>query len=251
MKKVIAILMAVMLCAALAVTAFAAQNPTIRDHADLLTASEEKKLQKKLDQIGEEYNVYLYVLTMESINGSPSLDYAEMMFWSNGLGYGEDQDGILLLVSMEERDWAIYTNGVGHDAVSNSEADEIGNRIAPLLKDEEYAAAFETFAEECEEYIDIEINGAPFPFLKVLFISLAVGAVVALIVTGIMKGQLKSVRMKAGASDYVRPGSMKVTLANEFFLYRTVTRRAKPKSSSSSGGGGGGGSRSGGSSGKF
>jgi uncharacterized protein len=139
---------------------------------------------------------------------------------------------------------------VGYDAISNSDADDIGSCIAPFLKNGEYAAAFETFAEECESYIDVEINGEPFPFLRVLVVSLAMGAIVALIVTGILKGQLRSVRAKAGASDYVRPGSMNVTVAREFFLYRTVTRRAKPKSSSSSGGGGGG-SRSGGSSGKF
>lgn len=250
MKKVFAILMAAMLCAALTVTAFAAQGTEVRDNADLLTVSEENKLEKTLSEVGEKYNVYLYVLTVDSIGNSDSWDYAEAYFLNNGLGHGSDKDGVLLLISMEYRDWAIYTSGVGYDAISNADADDIGSRIAPFLKDGEYAAAFETFAEECEEYIDIEINGAPFPFFKVLLISLAVGAVVALIVTGIMKGQLNSVRMKAGASDYVRPGSMNVTVSREFFLYRNVTRRAKPKSNSSSGGGGGG-SRSGGSSGKF
>jgi uncharacterized protein len=118
------------------------------------------------------------------------------------------------------------------------------------LSNADYDSAFVTFAEECEAYIDIEINGRPFPYIKMLFVALFFGAVVALIVTAVLRRQLKSVRPKGGASDYVRPGSMRVTKANEIFLYRNVTRRSKPKSSSS-GGGGGGGSRSGGSSGKF
>lgn len=49
--------------------------------------------------------------------------------------------------------------------------------------------------------------------------------VAALVVTGFMRGQLKTVRRKAAASDYVRPGSMNVAYANDVFLYSHVTVR--------------------------
>ena len=51
----------------------------------------------------------------------------------------------------------------------------------------------------------------------------------AFITTGIMRGQLKSVGMKSNAADYVRKGSMQVTERNDFFMYRKVDRREKPK----------------------
>ena len=58
-------------------------------------------------------------------------------------------------------------------------------------------------------------------------------AIVALgggfITTGIMRSQLKSVRRKNSASDYVRDGSFKVTNSRDIFLYRKVDRRQRPK----------------------
>jgi uncharacterized protein len=66
-----------------------------------------------------------------------------------------------------------------------------------------------------------------------------VGLIVALIVILILRGQLKSVRYRAAASDYIKPGSMKVTVSRDMFLYRTVSRRPRPKSNSSSGFSGG------------
>ena len=54
--------------------------------------------------------------------------------------------------------------------------------------------------------------------------------------TGFRRGQLKTVRRKAAASDYVRPGSMNVAYANDVFLYSHVNRTAKPKDNDSSGG---------------
>jgi len=47
-----------------------------------------------------------------------------------------------------------------------------------------------------------------------------------------MKGQLKSVRFKSAASDYTKAGSMNVTESRDLFLYRTVSRREKPRENS-------------------
>ena len=80
-----------------------------------------------------------------------------------------------------------------------------------------------------------------------LLIGLAVGLVVALIITGIWKRQLKSVRSKSAAADYVLPGSLQITGSQDLYLYSTVTKVKRQQSSSSgsssgrshSGGGGG------------
>ena len=65
-----------------------------------------------------------------------------------------------------------------------------------------------------------------------LLIGLAVGLVVALIVTGMWKRQLKSVRPKAAAVDYVVPGSLRLTDKRDKFLYSTVTKVKRSDSSS-------------------
>ena len=55
------------------------------------------------------------------------------------------------------------------------------------------------------------------------------GIIVALIVTGGMKAQLKSVRMASDASNYIREGSMKVVKRSDIFLFKNVTKTPKPQ----------------------
>lgn len=251
MKKSVLMLLLVLMCAACAVNVFAAEPVDyVVDNAELLTNYEEAELTAELETLSREYQVDVAVVTMESIGYEDPDDFAESYFLSNGYGQGEYDDGILLLISMQYRDWAIYTSGVGYDAVSNSDASDIGELIASDLGSGDYADAFHTFAEECAYYLDIEENGEPFPFVRILLVSLAIGIVAAFIVTAILKGQLHSVHSKASASDYLKPGSLNVTVSKDLFLYSKVDRRPKPKSSSSSSSRSSG-RRSGGSSGKF
>lgn len=85
----------------------------------------------------------------------------------------------------------------------------------------------------------------PVPFGEALLIALGIGLLVALIVTLIMKGQLRSVRFKHSASDYVRSGSLRLTQSHDLYLYRNVTRTPRPKNNSSHGPHGGHGGRGG------
>ena len=62
------------------------------------------------------------------------------------------------------------------------------------------------------------------------------GLVAGLLVTGNMRRKLKTVRKQDRAASYVRQGSMNVTRSNDFYLYSTVSKSAKPKNEDSNGG---------------
>ncbi len=232
----------------LPLSAYAAadQSALLSDGADLLTESEEQELLAELNRIREAYQVDVIVVTMDSLGTYSPDSYVEYLYDSQGYGYGANQDGVLLLVAMEERDYRILANGFGSDAISYSELDELCDAVAQHLSDENYAEAFQVFAEECEYQINGEINGFPFDFTTNLLIALGVGLVVALIVTAIMLSQLKSVKPKRGATVYTKAEGMQMTRSSDRFLYRTVSRIRRETNSSSSGGrsyGGGGSSR--------
>ena len=53
-----------------------------------------------------------------------------------------------------------------------------------------------------------------------ILIALAIGFVVALIVTGVMRSKLKSVRPNNSAANYTRDGSFDVAESREIFLYK-------------------------------
>lgn len=236
-KRVFALLLALVLCVCAAVPAFAAEEktPCLLDFAGLLTKSEANALEDRLEGIAEKFSVEVAVVTMETCDGEDHASYAKSIYKECDYGLGEDKNGILLLIDMdpENRGWYIYGKALGADAMTNSVIEDVGEDMVPDLKDGNYAEAFDTFAERCEERIDIAINGEPFDPGMSLLISLTIGVVIALLITGGMKGQLKSVRSQRAATNYVRRGSMNVTESHEMFLYKTVDRREKPKSSSS------------------
>lgn len=246
-KQLFGALLALLLCVAMAVPAFAASDmPRLADGAGLLTESEQSELLDKLDEISKRQQVDVVVVTTEMLNGKTPEACADDFYDDNGYGFGADCDGVLLLVSMEARDWHLSTCGYGMTAITDDGVAYIAEQFLPDLSDGNYAAAFATYAELCDAFITQAKTGqpydgdhmpkAPFNAVKSLLISMAIGLVIALIVTGSMKGKLKSVRTQAAAASYVKANSLHITESRDLFLYHTVDRREKPKSSSSSGG---------------
>jgi len=238
-KKLLYVFFAVLICFAMSVTAYAEGDAKrLYDGADLLTDSEENNLLRRLDNTSEKYKVDIVIATTNTLDGYYVDEYASFFYDVNNYGYGERRNGVLLFIDMEGRNYHIVTNGLGSDAISNGDIDFIGDEISPLLTNGDYVMAFNKFVDECEYEINGEINGFPFSYLKNIIIALVIGFIVAFIVTTVMRCQLKSVKRQPDATKYTKPDSMQVTVANDLFLYRTVSRIRRQKNSS-----GGGGSR--------
>ena len=74
---------------------------------------------------------------------------------------GPDKDGILLLISMEDRDWAISTCGYGITAFTDAGIDYIMAQMQDDLSAGSYAAAFDTYVTLCDTFITQARNGTP------------------------------------------------------------------------------------------
>lgn len=249
MKRIVTLLLALALCLTMAVQVSAARMPRLVDAADLLTDSQEAELLERLDTVSAELQADVVIVTLESCGGHSADQVIEAFYDEYDYGFGGNRDGVMLLLSMAERDYRILSNGFAADAITMSEIDEIGEHIVEELSAGEYMEAFMEFTSLCKYEIEGERNGFPFNFGLSLGVSAAIGIAVALIATGIMRSKLKSVRSQTGAREYAKPGSMKLTRSSDLFLYRTLNRRRKPQQSSGSRGGGGGGRNVGG--GKF
>ena len=206
------------------------------DDAGLLSDTEEQALSEKLLDISQEYQAQIVVATISSMDDGDIDGFVEYLYDAMGFGYGENHDGVLLLVCMDPREYRILSNGMAADAISSSDIDTISDAIVSDLSDGDYVGAFDEFADQCAYYLDGHINGFPFNFGKSLIIALVIGILAGVIVAFVLKGQLKSVRKQNQANVYVKPGSMQVTVLNDFFLYRDVTRTKKESSNSSGSG---------------
>ena len=248
-KRILTVLFALLLCMVVVIPTFAASDlPRLVDNADLLTDSEESTLLSKLNEISERQQADVVVVTADTLDGKTPMDYADDFYDYNGYGFGADKDGVLLLVSLEDRDWWMSTTGYGITAITDAGIEYISEKFLSDLSDGDYADAFTTYAELCDDFFTQARSGQPYdtghmpkqPFniARNLLIALIVGFVIALIATGVMKGKLKTVRFQSAASNYVKANSMNVTESRDMFLYTHVDRRAKPIDTDSSSGSG-------------
>lgn len=250
--------------------------PRLVDNANLLTADESAALLAKLDEISLQQGCDVVIVTTDSLGSKNATEYADDFFDENGYGQGSDYSGILFLISMEERDWAISTCGAAIAIFTDAGQAYIVDQILGDLSSGNYSAAFTAFADLCDDYITQSAAGTAYdlgnlpggsdayPYIPnteiiypvdnarhfsfgFLFTALVAGVICGFVYTAVLKKQLTTVAPAQNASNYTRPDSFRLTDRRDVFLYRNVTRRAKPQNNGGSGGHSGGG-RAGGSS---
>ena len=65
--------------------------------------------------------------------------------------------------------------------------------------------------------------------MNAVWICIGVGLVIGLIAVLVMKSQLRSVRSKSGAGEYMKRDSFRLNTSHDVFLCRTVTRVQRPQ----------------------
>ena len=226
------------------------QKPLLVDEAGLLSEEESSTLINKLEEISQRQKNEVAVVTVNSLEGKTAEAYADDYYDYNGYGYGENDDGLLLLVSMGEREWAVTTYGYCHTvAFTDAGLDYISSEFRRKLSSGEYAKAFDCFAGLCDDFLTQAATGEPYdvdnmPKGKVSPFWLYTDLVVAFFISfGIVKGKsrnLKSVKKQESAKAYERRGSLSLRRSTDSFVNRIVTqktiRNEKNSSSGSSGG---------------
>lgn len=216
-------------------------TPLLVDEADLLTDSEENALLSRLEEVSRTGQTDIVVVTINSLYGEDVQDYADDFY--DDSGYAED--GVLLLISIDDSEWYIATAGFGITAVTDAGRKYMAEQFVGELSDGAFFDAFIAYADLCDEFIRQARNGEPydvgnlpkrpFPLVGNLLLSFGIGPMAAFVMTGRMKGELKTVTIQEKAADYVKGGSLKVTRSNELFLYAQTNRQAKEKQASTGG----------------
>lgn len=263
-NKLISLVLLLCLLICLPCTALADSDTLLFDYAGMLSGDEADSIAAALEDASREYGMTVAILTVDSLDGKSAEEYADDFYDDNGLGEGEDGDGLLLLVSMSERKWHISTKGYAIYAFPDYYLDSIGDDITPFLADGDCYSAFDTFIEDCRYYLAADMEDEGYedrrdnysdedfydfsgvetrsgPRMIWIPIAIGVGLVVALIAMSIMKRGMKSVKMQSTAADYVRAGSFSLSESRDVFLYTTVSKTPRPKDDDQQGGIGAGG----------
>ncbi len=221
--------------------------PLVVDDAGLLGAEAVAQLSAEARRLSDAYAADVVILTTGGLGGKTALDFAADYYDGEGYGQGENRDGVMLMLSMEERDWCILTTGSGIRAFTDYAIDAVSEDIVPYFSEGDYPGGFARFLRDAQIVLK-QAQSAPYDVdnpvqLKTALervsgigIYLLIAAlIVAIVGLAILMAGMNTARPQHGAGRYIRDGSMRITRAQDIFLYHTQTRTRVEKDSSSSG----------------
>ena len=254
-KRIVTALLALVILLGLSVSVFAeSQLWHITDDAGILTEAQDGELEAYAENISQNYGVGLYVVTVSNYEDYYDSPYetAWQIYHAYDLGEGADRDGVILLLSMDNRQFATFFYGPRAEYAFDKHGQEkLEDYFLDHFRADDWANGIYGFLSGCDEFLSLAASGTPVrrsPWGTIAIIALA-SCVFSLIVCMLLRGKMKSVRMARQANAYVS-GELNVTASRDQYTHTTETR-TKIEHESSSGGdssaesGGGGSGRSG------
>ena len=220
--------------------------PYVTDAAGLLTQDEVLALEAQAEQIAEDYGCAPYILVVENYRDyEDTYDVREAgmnLYERWGLGYGPEKNGLLLMLSMAERDYALVTNGsVTHQAFTDYGQEALREQFLDNFHNDDWAGGFRDYLDGCAWLLEQARNGTPYDvntapkgFNPLIIV---IPLVLALVVCLVLTGQMKTAKRKTEAGDYMVQGGAEMRVVQDIFTHRTVTRQVIQ--SENKGGGGG------------
>ena len=256
-KLLLTLLLALALLLSLSASAFAeARLDYATDEAGILCEEERTELNSQAGRISEQYQCGVYVVIVNDyrsyVNGNIET-FAEEVFASYDLGYGDSRDGVMLAMSMADRDFDLYAHGdFGNYAFTDYGKDQLADGFLDNFRRNDWAGGFQDFVNDSEALIRRAKDGDPLdqwipdpveegPRLEPgeLLMSVLIAAVFAGSIVGGMKKKMKTAVRQTRAGNYVPEGGVELRVRDDRFVNRTVTRqviRRDPPSSRPSGG---------------
>lgn len=224
------------------------------DAADILDFAEWQELEARAESVSARYGCGVYIVTVDDYTdyGTGSVyDVTTQIynFDDIGFGIGAERNGIMLLLSMAERDWAMFVIGDTAAYAFNADGQKmLENVFLDDFRDNDWYGGFSDYINSCNEYLAKAEAGAPVKKSASFALPIGLAIIIALAVCLVMKGQMKTVYQKVEADAYT-VGDIKLTRSYDRFTHITETRRTIEKNDSSgssqSESGGGGTGRSG------
>lgn len=205
------------------------------DRADLLTIEEEESLTGIADEISNRQKFDIVLMTAPTAGNQTIKDMARDFYDEKGYGFGKEHDGVLLLLTMDDRQWHICTTGFGITAITDDGIQYISSEFLPDLGDGRYFDGFSTFAELCDEFVTEAKEGTPYDqkhmprnsleIILTVAAGVVIGFLLALGLALMKKKEMKTIEFQEDAYHYTCEGSMELKENQDRFVHQFVTTR--------------------------
>ena len=227
----------------------------VSDSAGVLTSEEWQELENKAERISREYQCGVYIVTLDDYRDFGSYSsfwsFSEEFYTRYQMGIGEQRNGILLIMSMEDRDYSLLAYGSNaHYSFTDYGKEVLENSFLDNFRRNDWYGGFADYLNGAEMMLKQAAAGNPLDVSYESREGINNGIATAMVI-GIpclvafgacegMKRQMKPVSRQSRADEYVVPGGINLSVKRDVFLNRTVTRtriQTEHRENSSSGGG--------------
>lgn len=247
-KRIVMLLLVLVLMVSVPVTALAGSGDSgarldyVTDLYGVLSASEKAALEQQAASLSQVYGCSIYVLVVNNYEdyASETFQFVMDVFEDYNLGWGNEKNGIMLMLSMADRDYEVATHGEDMRVVFTEYGRELlQDRFLSYFRENDFFGGFREYISACGEYLQAAQDGKPIDRQKRFSIlHLLPGAIVAAVTGGALAAPMTSTGKKRNADMYFAANAMKMHSQSDVFTHHTVVRRRKETQNRSSGGGG-------------
>ena len=236
------------------------------DNAGILTDEQNEELELLAHEIAErhDFGVYLVIINDYTEYGYEIEDAAEYIYDGMNFGLGNDNRGLLLLMSMDDRSYDLDAYGWGNTAFTDYGKEVLSHEFLGNFRNDDWYGGFKDYitvsenflirAEEGDpidvrpdEYDDYgyEYSGKSYSFFDQIKDQLSTTFLImiplALIIAGIgissEKRKMNNIHMATEAASYVQDSRINFNRSNDVYTHSTTSRvRIRTESTSSLGG---------------
>ncbi len=245
------------------------ENIYVNDYAAMIDDSTKNQILEIGKDLDKKYKAQIVVVTINTLGDSSIEDYANKLFRNWGIGDKNLNNGVLLLISKDDRKFRIEVGYGLEGAITDGYAGEILDGMKSYFRDENYSAGvlqayselakkvYEEYGGEIPENIKVEDTEDEWGFIEVTLFLLGCGVVLSIflqilyviavavlyivnvLLYAVTRGRNGTLSLKKVAS-YVHFGK------SDFFSIWWYDSNGKSGGGDSGGGGFGGGSSGGG-----
>ena len=139
-----------------------ADKPRVFDYEEVLTQTQIDTLEEKTRAIAEKYSIGVGIITIDDYTpyGDGAYDAAEQLYNELDLGASEDGDGVALLISLDDRDFATYAHGAKAEEIfSDAVQQDLEQYFLDNFGNDDWYGGFSDFVSGCEWYLQHVAEG--------------------------------------------------------------------------------------------
>ncbi|MBQ9605709.1 MAG: TPM domain-containing protein, partial [Lachnospiraceae bacterium] len=212
--------------------------PRVDDAAYVLSMQSREDFEKRVAELSKKYGKDIVVHTTKNRDGMTEKEYAQKYFLYNGYGYGENYDGILLLISTSAEDpgWktTTYASGSGRDKLTEVNKERLEGFCRGKLDSYDFSGAVDIWLRKLDGMERTGRVSRSFGYwLWITIFSLLSGAGFGGVSSGRALKKMEAPALAGNADVYLLAGSLSVT-GGDKFLNTTTNKIYDPITTSSS-----------------